>query len=298
MAKATKKHVLGRGLKVILKKTKKENKVIDKLKDLKIGSVIKIPIELIEVNPFQPRSKFNSEKLNELAASIKEFGIIQPVTLRRKNENSFQLLSGERRLRASSMVGLKKIPAYIREANDQEALEIALIENIQRKDLDSIEIAMSYKRLMDDINLTQTQISNRVGKKRSTVTNYLRLLKLDPIIQTGIRDGFITMGHGRTLVNIKDSKDQLELYEKIITKQLSVRETENLTRNLNCKGQNNNNNHYLIPTYANDLKENITNFFNRPISIKMNKKNGGKIIIPFKSKEDYEFLIKLLNDQK
>ena len=298
MAKATKKHVLGRGLKVILKKTKKENKVIDKLKDLKIGSVIKIPIELIEVNPFQPRSKFNSEKLNELAASIKEFGIIQPVTLRRKNENSFQLLSGERRLRASSIVGLKKIPAYIREANDQEALEIALVENIQRKDLDSIEIAMSYKRLMDDINLTQTQISNRVGKKRSTVTNYLRLLKLDPIIQTGIRDGFITMGHGRTLVNIKDSKDQLEVYEKIITKQLSVRETENLTRNLNCKRRNNNNNHTVIPTYANDLKEKITNFFNRPISIKMHKKNGGKIIIPFKSKEDYEFLIKLLNDQK
>ena len=298
MAKATKKHVLGRGLKVILKKTKKENKVFDKLKDLKIGSVIKIPIELIEVNPFQPRSKFNSEKLNELAASIKEFGIIQPVTLRRKDENLFQLLSGERRLRASSMVGLKKIPAYIREANDQEALEIALVENIQRKDLDSIEIAMSYKRLMDDINLTQTQISDRVGKKRSTVTNYLRLLKLDPIIQTGIRDGFITMGHGRTLVNIKDSKDQLKAYEKIITKQLSVRETENLTRNLNFKGQNNSNNHSVIPTYANDLKENITNFFNRPISIKMNKKNGGKIIIPFKSKNDCEFLIKLLNDQK
>ena len=298
MAKATKKHVLGRGLKVILKKTKKENKVFDKLKDLKIGSVIKIPIELIEVNPFQPRSKFNSEKLNELAASIKEFGIIQPVTLRRKDENLFQLLSGERRLRASSMVGLKKIPAYIREANDQEALEIALVENIQRKDLDSIEIAMSYKRLMDDINLTQTQISDRVGKKRSTVTNYLRLLKLDPIIQTGIRDGFITMGHGRTLVNIKDSKDQLKAYEKIITKQLSVRETENLTRNLNFKGQNNSNNHSVIPTYANDLKENITNFFNRPISIKMNKKNGGKIIIPFKSKNDCEFLIKLLNEQK
>jgi len=298
MAKATKKHVLGRGLKVILKKTKKENKVIDKLKDLKIGSVIKIPIELIEVNPFQPRSKFNSEKLNELAASIKEFGIIQPVTLRKKSENSFQLLSGERRLRASSMVGLKKIPAYIREANDQEALEIALVENIQRKDLDSIEIAMSYKRLMDDINLTQTQISDRVGKKRSTVTNYLRLLKLDPIIQTGIRDGFITMGHGRTLVNIKDSKDQLEVYEKIIAKQLSVRETENLTRNLNFKGLSNRNNYSIIPTYVNDLKENITNFFNRPISIKMNKKNGGKIIIPFKSKDDYEFLIKLLNDQK
>ncbi len=298
MAKATKKHVLGRGLKVILKKTKKENKVIDKLKDLKIGSVIKIPIELIEVNPFQPRSKFNSEKLNELAASIKEFGIIQPVTLRKKSENSFQLLSGERRLRASSMVGLKKIPAYIREANDQEALEIALVENIQRKDLDSIEIAMSYKRLMDDINLTQTQISDRVGKKRSTVTNYLRLLKLDPIIQTGIRDGFITMGHGRTLVNIKDSKDQLEVYEKIIAKQLSVRETENLTRNLNFKGLSNRNHYSIIPTYVNDLKENITNFFNRPISIKMNKKNGGKIIIPFKSKDDYEFLIKLLNDQK
>ena len=298
MAKATKKHVLGRGLKVILKKAKKENKVIDKLKDLKIGSVIKIPIELIEANPFQPRSKFNSEKLNELAASIKEFGIIQPVTLRRKNENSFQLLSGERRLRASSMVGLKKIPAYIREANDQQALEIALVENIQRKDLDSIEIAMSYKRLMDDINLTQTQISDRVGKKRSTITNYIRLLKLDPIIQTGIRDGFISMGHGRALVNIKDSKDQLEVYEKIITKQLSVRETENLTRNLNIKGRNNSNNHSAIPSYANDLKENITNFFNRPISIKMNKKNGGKIIIPFKSKDDYEFLIKLLNDQK
>jgi len=227
MAKAIKKQALGRGLSALLKDPSNDiQSVQDKNADKVIGSIIELDLESIEVNPFQPRTNFSEESLLELASSIRELGIIQPITVRKSGFNKYQLVSGERRYRASKLVGLETIPAYIRIANDQESLEMALVENIQRQDLDAIEIALSYQRLIDEINLTQEQMSERVGKKRSTITNYLRLLKLDPIIQTGIRDGFISMGHGRAIINIEDQKIQLDIYESILAKQLSVRDTE------------------------------------------------------------------------
>ena len=217
MAKATKKQALGRGLSALLKDPENDiRSVTDKNASMLVGNIVALDISSIEVNPFQPRSNFNEESLEELAGSIRELGVIQPITVRKIDFNQFQLVSGERRFRASKLVGLKTIPAYIRIANDQESLEMALVENIQRQDLDPIEIALSYQRLLEEIQLTQEKMSERVGKKRSTVTNYMRLLKLDPIVQTGIRDGFLSMGHGRALVNISDTKDQIKLYELIL----------------------------------------------------------------------------------
>jgi len=187
MAKAIKKQALGRGLSALLNESKNDLSGVDQQTAKRaMGSIIEIDLTSIEVNPFQPRSQFNEEQLKELAGSIKELGVIQPITVRKIGQNKFQLVSGERRFRASKMLGNKTIPAFLRLANDQEALEMALVENIQRQDLDPIEIAMSYQRLMDEVKLTQDQMSQRVGKKRSTIANYLRLLKLDPIIQTSI----------------------------------------------------------------------------------------------------------------
>src|SRR5690606_8443917 len=201
MAKATKKQALGRGLSALLKDPNNDiQSATDKNADKVVAHIVELELDAIEVNPFQPRSNFNDEALSELASSIRELGVIQPITVRKMDFNSYQLVSGERRFRASKLVGLETIPAYIRIANDQESLEMALVENIQRQDLDPIEIALSYQRLIDEIQLTQEKLSDRVGKKRSTITNYLRLLRLDPIIQTGIRDGFVSMGHGRALV--------------------------------------------------------------------------------------------------
>ena len=192
MTKAVKKQALGRGLSALLKDPDNDIKSVeDKNADKVVGSIIELDIESIEINPFQPRTNFNEETLQELAKSIKELGVIQPITVRKLDFNNYQLISGERRLRASKLIGLKTIPAYIRLANDNESLVMALVENIQRHDLDPIEVAISYQRLIEEINLTQEELSERVGKKRSTITNYLRLLKLDPIIQTVMRDGFI-----------------------------------------------------------------------------------------------------------
>ena len=191
MTRAVKKQALGRGLSALLKDPDNDIKSVeDKNADKVVGNIIELDIESIEINPFQPRTNFNEETLQELAKSIKELGVIQPITVRKLEFNKFQLISGERRLRASKLIGLKTIPAYIRLANDNESLVMALVENTQRHDLDPIEVAISYQRLIEEINLTQEELSERVGKKRSTITNYLRLLKLDPIIQTGMRDGF------------------------------------------------------------------------------------------------------------
>jgi len=230
MAKATRKQALGRGLSALLKEPAQRSNASDKNTDTLVGSIVEIDLDLITVNPFQPRTYFDEESLDELANSIKELGVIQPITVRKLTENSFQLVSGERRFRASKRIGNKTVPAYIRIANDQEMLEMALVENIQRKNLDPIEVALSYQRLIDEIQLTQEALSTRVGKKRSTVTNYLRLLKLDPILQTGMRDGFISMGHGRAIINIESPEDQLKIYEKIIREKLSVRQTEELVK--------------------------------------------------------------------
>ncbi|TGV00315.1 ParB/RepB/Spo0J family partition protein [Flavivirga rizhaonensis] len=303
MAKATKKQALGRGLSALLKDPENDiQSVKDKNADKVIGNIVELDIDSIEVNPFQPRTNFSEESLRELASSIKELGIIQPITVRKLDFNNYQLVSGERRFRASKSIGLKTIPAYIRIANDQESLEMALVENIQRQDLDPIEIALSYQRLIDEINLTQEQMSERVGKKRSTIANYLRLLKLDPIIQTGMRDGFISMGHGRAIINIEDTTVQLDIYEKILSNKLSVRETENLVRNFNDTQEVN-----VIPKKEQTkdtpkfIKKGISTFseyFGHKIDVKVSKNGKGKITIPFHSEEDFNRIKKLIDSAK
>ncbi|WP_036153449.1 ParB/RepB/Spo0J family partition protein [Maribacter forsetii] len=299
MAKATKKQALGRGLSALLKDPENDiNTASDKNADKVVGNIIELDLDHIEVNPFQPRSNFNDESIKELAASIKELGVIQPITVRKLGFNEYQLVSGERRYRASKLLGLETIPAYIRIANDQESLEMALVENIQRQDLDPIEIALSYQRLIDEINLTQERLSERVGKKRSTIANYLRLLKLDPIIQTGMRDGFLTMGHGRALVNIDKKQDQISLYEKIIFDNLSVRDTESAVKAYHADD---------VPTddVVKTVKKEASVFVRKGIkeltdalSVKVDIKSAdnarGKITIPFKSQEEFDRIKKLI----
>ena len=217
MAKAYKKQSLGRGLSALLENQENDiNSAQDLNADKLIGNVIEIPIDQIKINPFQPRTNFENDKISQLASSIEQLGIIQPITVRKIDFKSYQIISGERRFRAVSFLKIKSIPAYIRIANDQQSLEMALVENIQRENLDPIEIALCYQRLIDEIMLTQDEMSIRVGKKRSTISNYLRLLKLDPIIQTGIRDGFISMGHGRALASIQVKDEQLKRFYQIL----------------------------------------------------------------------------------
>jgi len=288
---------LGRGLSALLKDPENNiQSVDDKNADKVVGNIIELDIEAIEINPFQPRSNFNEEALQELAISIRELGVIQPITVRKLDFNKYQLISGERRLRASKSIGLTTVPAYIRIANDQESLEMALVENIQRHDLDPIEIALSYQRLIDEIQLTQEQMSERVGKKRSTIANYLRLLKLDPIIQTGIRDGFISMGHGRAIINIDDLDVQTDIYQKIVSGNLSVRETEALVKNYQeslkpapakaAKG--------TTFKVADDEQKAIATYFGAKVDVKVAANGKGKITIPFHSEEDFNRIIKLI----
>ena len=300
MAKATKKQALGRGLSALLKDPENDIKSAeDRNADKVVGNIVELDIESIEVNPFQPRTNFNEESLRELASSIRELGVIQPITVRKLAFNKYQLVSGERRFRASKLIGLEAIPAYIRIANDQESLEMALVENIQRQDLDPIEIALSYQRLIDEINLTQVQMSERVGKKRSTIANYLRLLKLDPIIQTGMRDGFISMGHGRAMVNIESQIDQLEVYEKIITNKLSVRATEQLVKNLNSETAiTSKSNSNETPKYIKKGVKEFSEYFGHKIDVKLAKNGSGKITIPFHSEEDFNRIKKLVRRAK
>lgn len=289
MAKATKKQALGRGLSALLKDTSsnvKDNHDI-------VGNIIEVALETIQVNPYQPRTYFDEDSLNELATSIRELGVIQPITVRKLGD-TYQLVSGERRFRASKLIGNKTIPAYIRTANDQEMLEMALVENIQRKNLDPIEIALSYQRLIDEIKLTQESLSARVGKKRSTVANYLRLLKLDPILQTGMRDGFISMGHGRALINVSDSNDQLSIYKKILKDKLSVRQTEELVKNLKNNTSHSKSVNKKLPEYIKESILSINKYLDQKIDITLNSKGKGKISIPFHSKEDFERIKNLL----
>ena len=299
MAKATRKQALGRGLSALLKDPDNDIKSAeDKNADKLVGHIVELELSSIEVNPFQPRTSFNEESLKELASSIRELGVIQPITVRKLEFDKYQLVSGERRYRASKLVGLETIPAYIRIANDQESLEMALVENIQRQDLDPIEISLSYQRLIDEIQLTQEQLSERIGKNRSTIANYLRLLKLDPIIQTGMRDGFLSMGHGRALINIDDPQKQLDIYEKIIQKSLSVRETENLVRDLNSGGKSSTSaKKTSVPkVYKKGVKE-FNEYLGTKVDVKVTKKGSGKLTIPFSSEEDFERIKKLIRGE-
>jgi ParB family chromosome partitioning protein len=298
MTKAIKKQALGRGLSALLKDPENDIKSVeDKNADKVVGNIIELELDAIEINPFQPRTNFNEDTLQELSTSIKELGVIQPITVRKLDYNKYQLISGERRLRASRLAGLTTVPAYIRIANDNESLVMALVENIQRHDLDPIEIALSYQRLIDEIQLTQEQMSDRVGKKRSTIANYLRLLKLDPIIQTGIRDGFISMGHGRAIINIEDHDAQADIYQQIVSNNLSVRETEALVKNYHES---------LLPSapkavksssfaVQDEQKKAFTGFFGAKVDVKVDAKGKGKITIPFHSEEDFNRIIKLIN---
>lgn len=305
MAKATQKQALGRGLSALLRDPSNDIKSVqDKNADKVIGSIVELELDYIDINPFQPRTNFNEEALRELASSIKELGVIQPITVRKLDFNKYQLVSGERRYRASKLIGLETIPAYIRIANDQESLEMALVENIQREDLDPIEIALSYQRLIDEINLTQEQMSDRVGKKRSTIANYLRLLKLDPIIQTGMRDGFISMGHGRAIINIEDQGSQLDIYEKIISNQLSVRDTESLVKNFHATSEvsvpskTDSDEKDELPKYIKKGVKEFSEYFGHKISVKVSKNGKGAITIPFHSEEDFNRIKKLVQSAK
>ena len=275
---ANKKQVLGRGLSAMLSSEKI---------DTNTSNINEVQVNEISVNPFQPRSNFSNNSLKELSVSIKNIGIIQPITVRKIGTNNYQLISGERRLRACKEIGLRKIPAFIREANDQDSLEMALVENIHRQDLDAIEIAISYQRLIEEISLTQDELSDKIGKNRTTISNYLRLLKLDPIIQSGIRDGFISMGHGRALININSNQDQLDIYKKIISKNLSVRNTELLVRDLKSET-------------VKSTKKIKTKFKSALLSTDVNvtkEKNGkGNFVINFENEIEFNRINKLLNE--
>lgn len=291
MAKERKQR-LGRGLSALLSEnTENVNSAKDTGAKGLVGSIVEIKIQDIVPNPNQPRTNFNEETIKELAQSIKELGVIQPITVRKVN-SKFELISGERRYRASQLAGLEQIPAFIRLADDREMLEMALVENIQREDLDAIEIALTYQRLIEDIDLTQEEMSKRVGKDRSTVTNYLRLLRLDPIVQTGIRDGIISMGHGRALISVESSEDQLEIYEQIARRNLSVRQTEELIKSfkkpkqrVQFKG---------IPNEFKKTQKEWSELWDTKVEIKRSNNGKGKIILNFNSDADFQRIKDLL----
>ena len=281
--KKDKKSVLGKGLSAILGDS--DSTLFKQIRDNNIGAVCDIDINVIDKNPKQPRLKFNTQRLKQLSDSIKQLGIVQPITVR-KQGNNYQLISGERRLKASKMAGLKKIPAYVRIADDNKLLQMALVENIQREDLDPIEIAISYKKLIKEYNLTQENIGEIIGKDRSTITNHIRLLKLDPIVQMGIRDKIISIGHGKVLISCSN-KQQVELYHKTVKYNLSVRKLEELLKNQNVKQKSNN--------YKKEVFEELSKIIGKKSFIKYNKAGKGNIIIPFESKKDLDGIIKLFN---
>lgn len=290
-----KKKALGKGLSAILNNPAQDiSSASDRGAEQVVGNIADIDIDAIETNPFQPRSNFDKVALEELSNSIREVGIIQPVTVRKIGFNKYQLISGERRFRASKLAGLKSIPAYIRLADDQSMLEMALIENIQREDLDAIEVALSYKRLIDECNITQEQMSTRVGKQRSTVTNYLRLLKLQPLIQAGIRDRMISMGHARALINVENEDVQLAIYRDIIAKDLSVRKVEEVVRNLK-KDPTDAKRKPILPESFRLLRNQLRDYFNTDVELARSTKGKGKLVINFENDADLERIINIIN---
>ena len=300
MGKRSKKRVLGRGLSVLLGDVEKNtfNEKAQNIDQEVVGKIIELEINEIEINPSQPRSNFSETLIKELADSIKSLGLIQPITVRKLNSNKFQLISGERRFRAAKLINLIKIPAYVRVANDEEILEMALVENIQRKDLDPIEIALSYERLIKEANITQDALSERVGKKRSTIANYIRLLKLDPIIQTGIRDGFLSMGHGRAIINIEETDKQIEIYEKIISKKLSVRQTEKIVNKLKNEIISPSHINNVMSDFSDEIAKEIQTQLSATIQVKINDKGTGNIKIFFNSKNELISITKKIKNEK
>ncbi|MCC5920098.1 MAG: ParB/RepB/Spo0J family partition protein [Cyclobacteriaceae bacterium] len=300
-----KRSALGRGLGALLedsgavrkKEGESEEEVIKKVSSAQ--GMNEIPVTNIEVNPYQPRTHFDREALEELAESIKVQGIIQPITVRKLSDDHYQLISGERRLQASKLAGLEKVPAYVRLADDQQMLEMALIENIQRENLNAIEIALSYQRLLSECSLKQEELGDRVGKKRATVNNYLRLLKLPPDIQIAVRDNQLSMGHARALINIENIDLQLDIFKQVQDKQLSVRKTEELVRNLmQGKEEKLTEKKKLNPEQERtikDLQRKLSSHFGTRINVKTDEKNKGEIKIPFDSTDELNRILELLD---
>ena len=287
-----KKSPLGRGLGALIDGVEKE--VLEK----KVEANLQIEIDSIDANPFQPRTRFDSQSLEELAASIRQVGIVQPLTVRESEAGRYQLIAGERRLRAARMAGLTHVPAYIRTADDTAMLEMALVENIQREDLDAMEVAITYQRLIEECSLTQEQMSDRVGKQRSTVANYLRLLRLPAEIQLGIRNRNLTMGHARTLVNIDDPAKQINVFYHIIQEDLSVRATEDLVRHIQSGAVKDPVRGELkkkLNTEYEVLAGQLSKLFESDVQFRINEKGRGKIVIPFSDSDEMERIIALLD---
>lgn len=292
------KNALGRGLGALLEDSSNDNISSDAPQTG--GSINEIPLAYIQVNPYQPRTHFDREALEELAESIKVQGIIQPITVRKLSDKEYQLISGERRFQASKIAGLEAVPAYIRTADDQQMLEMALIENIQRENLNAIEIALSYQRLLEECDLKQEQLGDRVGKNRTTVNNYLRLLRLPPDIQAGIRDQKISMGHARALINIEDVAKQLYIYKKIVNEALSVRKVEQLVRDLMAKSvddpkpekkKSSPHQNYEIE----QVQSKLSSHFGTRVNLKADGKFRGEIKIPFVSTEDLNRILEIID---
>lgn len=298
MSKNKSKEALGKGIRALLNNIDDEA-TKPKVKNIEndyeqTGTVVKIPLAQIEVNPFQPRVEFNEEALNDLSESIKIHGVIQPITVRKIGTKKFQLIAGERRLRASKLAGLEEVPAYVRIANDQESLEIALIENIQREDLNALEIALNYQRLLDECSLTHEDLSTRLGKSRTAVTNYLRLLKLPPDIQSALKSKTISMGHARALVGIDDLLMQTDIFKTVKQKNLSVRQTEALIKAATSAKKPSSATAQKLPFAYQKVQDNIASILSSKVNIKPKKDGSGEISIYFHDEDDFQRLVDLL----
>jgi ParB family chromosome partitioning protein len=291
-----KKKALGRGLSALLEHSETGISHKEISGAYMSGTVALVQIEQIEPNPFQPRAQFNEQELRELAASIQEHGIIQPLTLRKIGHDKYQLISGERRLKASKHIGLTEVPAYVRLANDEQMLEMALVENIQRENLNPLEIAIGFKRLLEECRIRQEDLSQKVGKDRSTISNYIRLLKLPNEIQVAVRDNLISMGHARTIINVEDEKTQLVILKKILERKLSVREVEDMVRKTGT----------VKVSPARTPEPQLTGRFEKArtslhqklqskVELKVDRKGAGTIKITFKSDEDFDRIISKLD---
>jgi len=287
-----KKNALGRGLGALIEGVEKE--ALEK----KVEANLDISVDSIDGNPFQPRTHFDEQALEELASSIRKLGIVQPLTVRETGNGRYQLIAGERRLRAARLAGLSHVPAYIRTADDQAMLELALVENIQREDLDAVEVAISFQRLIEECKLTQEQLSERIGKQRSTIANYLRLLRLPAEIQLGIRNKHVMMGHARTLVNIENPRTQMEVYYRIIDGDLSVRQVEELVRMLQTekiKDPAKRERKKKLNEDFRQLSEHLNRIFSTKINFRINEQGKGKIVIPFENPEEMERILGLFD---
>ena len=289
---SSKKSALGKGLSALLENSSTDITTNNSSTNQQLlSNISRIPLNQIETNPFQPRTHFKKEALIELSHSIKEHGIIQPITVRKIGNNRFQIISGERRFKASEIAGLNEIPAYIRLADDQSMLEMAIIENVQRSDLNAIEIGLSYKRLIDECDISQNELSNRIGKNRSTIANFIRILKLPEEIQIGIRDNLITMGHARALLSFDNETEMLKAYQEILKNKLSVRNTEKLGAIKKVKTP------IALSRFEKRMQSELALNFESNVKINKGNKGNGKIVIPFKNDNDLNRILELLDNQ-